>query len=198
MDQGRSVSRLVCRIVAALACCGVPAIATGQDLPRVEVDGGYRFAVIRHEFNWQNYQGWAIEEATYVRPRLAIAVAVDGLYRNWTDPNTGHASESNRRYGLLAGVKVTGSRDRTVVPFGQMLVGIADTRTTLRVVSVPEIAVSASGFAIQPGGGVDVRVTDAFWVQASFDVRVDQPQYSTSWGYPEWRMGAAITYHLRR
>ena len=186
------------RIFAVLACCGVAQFATGQDLPRVEVDGGYRFAVIRHEFDWQNYQGWVVEDVTYVHSRLAIAVAVDGLYRNWTDPNTGNASELNRRYGLLAGVKVTGSRGRTVVPFAQMLVGVAKTRTTLRVGSAPEIVISGSGFAIQPSGGVDVRVTHAAWVQASFDVRIDQPQYSTSWRYPEWRMGVGLAYFLPR
>lgn len=60
----------------------VPAAA--QEPGHFELSGAYAHAVVRHEFDWANYQGWTVEERTYVRPQIAITGVGDALYWTWT------------------------------------------------------------------------------------------------------------------
>jgi len=183
---------------ATMACCGIASLARSQDLPRVEVAGGYGLAVVRHEFDWKDYQGWAIQEGTFVRPRLALPVSVDAVYWNWTAPNIRTVGEQHRRYGFLAGVRASGSPGRSVIPFVQVLAGVARASYRLYGLESSDVVGSGSVFTIQPGVGVDVRVSRALAIRASIDARVGRPRFALSWQYPDWRIGAGLVYRFTR
>jgi len=177
--------------------CSSPT-AQAQDLSRVEVAGAYQNVALRHEFDWADYHGWGIEEATFIRPQLAVPVVVDAVYWNWVAPNTSTVGQHNRRYGFLAGVRATGSRDRPLIPFVQMLAGVARVSHVLYFPGIPDYASATSVFAVQPGAGVDFRVRPTAWIRASFDARVGQPRYAISWQYPEWRFQVGLVYRFAK
>ena len=185
-------------VCATLACCGISSSARGQDLSRVEVAAGYTLAMIRHDFDWKPYQGWAIEEATFVRPRLAVPITVDGVYWNWTAPNTPTVGEKHHRLGFLAGVRATGDRHGSMTPFVEVLAGVVRASYRLYGLSESDFVGSDSAFAIQPGGGFDLRLNRWLSVRASVDARVASPRFATAWKYPEWRFGAGLSYRANK
>jgi hypothetical protein len=179
-------------------CGGIASSVRAQDVPRIEIGGGYQNAAIRHEFEWANYQGWSIEEATFVRPRLALPVVVDAAFWNWVDPRNSSGGERHSIYGFLAGLRVTASQDRTAVPFVQMLAGRGQSKVVLSSPGSPSLQLADSAFVIQPGGGVDVRLTRQVWIRSSVAARVAEPLHTFSWQYAEWRFGAGLVFGFTR
>jgi len=167
-----------------------------QEEGRFELAAGYSNAVIQHDFDRVNYQGWTIEGDTYVRPHIAIAGLVDAVYWTFTVPTTQEVVDSKRRYGVLGGIRVAGERDRSIVPFAHILAGIALEHSTLGP-SGARLDLSDSAFALQPGGGVDVRILRRWWVRTSLAARVSGAQHSIAWHYPEWRFGAGVAYRFQ-
>lgn len=88
----------------------------------------------------------------------------------------------------------TGARGRSVIPFVQFLAGVAHSSDTLRNLPEPDLLIGSSAFAIQAGGGVDLRVSRHLLVRTSGNVRIDRPQYSIDWHYPEWKFDVGVAY----
>lgn len=68
---------------------------------------------------------------------------------------------------FMAGPRLSGGRHAGISPFGQVLFGSAWASTSL--LSVSE---TVSHFAYQPGGGVDLNVSDRFGIRIEGDYRV--------------------------
>lgn len=178
-------------VVATLVLCLAAASAWAQEL---DVAGGYGYAAIRHEFDWKNYQGFWLGTSLYVRPRLGIVGEFDRLA--WSHTYNALVSETHRRYGYLGGVKFTSRRDRSASGFVQALAGVARDHTTL--ISGFATELSDNTFAVQFGGGGDVHLTRAVSVRTAGDVRINGPQHSTDWHFPEWRLQAGVVYGFQR
>ena len=176
-------------IFATIACCCIAPNASGQDVPVIEVAGAYETVMIRHEFDWKPYQGWAVEASTYVRTQLAITGAIDGSY--W-GKSFGQVSESHNHYGFLAGITATPNPARRAVPFMRVLAGVDTTKTTLR--GFGDLVISGSAFALQLGGGVGLRLTRALSIRPTLEARFVNPRYTFAWHYPQWRFGFGIAY----
>jgi hypothetical protein len=183
--------------VTMVVCLRSSAPAMAQEEGRFELAAGYSHAVIQHDVDRVNYQGWAIEENTYVRPHIAIAGLVDAVYWTFTVPTTQEVVDSKRRYGVLGGIRVTGERDHSIVPFAHILAGIAHAHSTLGPSGPRQLDLSDSAFALQPGGGVDVRGSRRWWVRTSVAARVNGAQHSLAWHFPEWRFGAGVAYRFQ-
>jgi hypothetical protein len=172
-------------VAAALALCGTSASAQGFD-----VAGGYADAPVRGEFDWQNYQGFWFGGSAYVRPQMAIVGQFDRVV--WSRTFSPVISGTHREYGYLGGIKFTSQRQRAASGFVEALAGVAQGHTTLRVGSATEL--SGSMFAIQGGGGGDVRLTPALSIRMVGEIRIRGPQHSFGWQFPEWRILVGVAY----
>ena len=170
-------------IFATIACCCIAPNASGQDVPVIEVAGAYETVMIRHEFDWKPYQGWAVDASTYVRPQLAIT----GARGRQLDGPAIH-------YGFLAGITATPNPARRAVPFMRVLAGVDTTKTTLR--GFGDLVISGSAFALQLGGGVSLRLTRALSIRPTLEARFVNPRYTFAWHYPQWRFGFGIAYRV--
>ena len=187
--------KTICAFFMTIAYCTVaPSSATAQDAPRFEVAGAYRLALIRQEFDWQDYQGWAIEADAYIRPQLAIATAVDRV--RWSRTFNQFIGESHREYGFLAGVKAVSDPERSIMRFVQIMAGLTYFSSTLH--TLPDLEITNYEFVIQPGVGVERRMGRHVSIRASLDARLGDLRYVQSWQYPEWRFGAGVVYRLNR
>ena len=196
VNRGRSqaASRIGTRglcVIATVVLCGAPSSATAQ---KSDVAGGYGYAAIRHEFDWKNYQGFWLGTSLYVRSQLGIVGEFDRLV--WSRTYNASVGETHRRYGYLGGVKFTSRRDRSASGFVQALAGVGHDHTTLG--TGDELELSGSTFAIQFGGGGDFHLTQAVSVRTAGDVRINGPQHSTDWHFPEWRLQAGVVYGFQR
>jgi hypothetical protein len=68
---------------------------------------------------------------------------------------------------FMAGPRVAGTARAAISPFGQVLFGAA--RATTSLLSVSE---TVSHFSYQPGGGVDLNLSDRFGVRVEGDYRI--------------------------
>jgi len=155
--------------------------------------GGYSVAFVPGEYSGHSYSGWAVEQATFIRDRLAIVAVVDANY--WSHTYNAYSSESHSLYGFVGGVRRTGPRTERIVPFVQFLAGAAHSSDTLDGGGY-SIPISSTWFAIQPGIGFDVTVLRALGIRASLTGRINRPQYSEAWHFIEWRLGLETVYRF--
>ena len=160
--------------------------------------GGYGYAAIRHEFDWNNYQGFWLGTSLYVRPQLGIVGEFDRLV--WSRTYNASVGVTHRRYGYLGGIKFTSPRDRSASGFVQALAGVGHDHTTLTIgtgrMGIWSFQAARSPFKF--GGGGDVHLTQAMSVRTAGDVRINGPQYSTDRHFPEWRLQAGVVYCFQR
>jgi hypothetical protein len=186
-------------LIASLVLLALPASVKGQaktsaePMARFEIAGGYSVAFVPGEYTGHSYAGWAAEQATFIRDRLAIVALVGGNY--WSHTYDANISESDNLYGFLGGVRRTGARTKRVVPLAQFLAGAAYSNATL-VAGGYSTPISSTGFAIQPGVGFEVTVLRGLGIRASLDGRVISPQYSEAWHFTEWRLGLETVYRI--
>ncbi|OFW03459.1 MAG: hypothetical protein A3I61_16835 [Acidobacteria bacterium RIFCSPLOWO2_02_FULL_68_18] len=140
--------------MVSLFCLAAPVAA--QDVP-VEVAGGY--ALVRFQDQdaapFENVPaGWFASGAVEVGGRLPLAIVgeVSGHYKN--DEAFGFEADLDT-YTFLGGVRYY-RRLARLTPFGQFLAGGAWSKGEVRALRFME---KGTDFAIQPGGGVDVRLT---------------------------------------
>jgi hypothetical protein len=100
----------------------------------------------------QTAPGVAVDASVLVARRPAIALGVVGDFGL-------HRFNDLRITSMGAGARVTGRAGRDVQPFGQMLLGL-------------ERCCGSRDVFWQPGGGVDVRLTDRINVRGQLDVRL--------------------------
>ena len=55
-----------------------------------------------------------------------------------------------------------------------------------------------TSFLVEFGGGGEFRLTRAVSVQSGGNLRINGPQHSTLWLFPEWRLQAGVVYRYQR
>jgi hypothetical protein len=181
-------------VLAGLVVLAASTPALAQDFPRVDVSGGYQGALVEEELF---STGWYFDVAGNVTPWLGIVFQVGGNSRSlsqtesgtifieppfgpgdvtYTESQTGDASLNQ----YMGGVRLN-ARGGRVTPFGQFLVGIVKGKSegtysytlTPPVPDFPDSTFSfsdeSSDFAIQFGGGVDIRIAGGFGLRAGGD-----------------------------
>ena len=160
--------------------------AAQQPTPKVEVSVGY--VVVRDQDIYRETfpLGWNIDVATQMTRRLTIVGEVGGAYRHVDLLGTGFDLSVHT---LMAGPRLSGWQSGRLAPFAHILVGGALVRA-----SVFGERSSTIMLALQPGAGVDVRLTDLVGVRIGGDYRL-----SLSGGAEiEFRVGTGAVFRVGR
>jgi hypothetical protein len=116
--------------------------------------------------------GWVFAVTGNLNNVFAIVGEVGGSYKSisilGTDVNA-------RVHAFLGGVKFQNAASPKAVPFAQILLG-----ETLFNASFLGDSASEHAFAIQPGAGVDIKVTPAFGVRVQADFRINHAEGDTN------------------
>ena len=107
--------------------------------------------------------GWNVDVATRMTRRLKIVGEVGGAYGNLDVLGTRFDLNVHT---LMAGPRLSGWQSGRLAPFAHILVGGAR-----NMASVFGESSSTTMLALQPGGGVDVRLTDRIGVRIGGDYR---------------------------
>ena len=171
--------RFVGVIVLALAMLSVAAPAAAQEevLPRLSVTGGYQFL---RDPSWDTnlLYGWFVAVAKRVGERASIVAEGSGSYDKY--PGTKHTIH---RYGILGGIKIQGGGDGPR-PFVQFLSGLSRQSGDVGV---------QDGFIFQPGGGVDIRLSERLSMRGFGDYRYLR-ELGVTWH--QWRFGGGLMVKL--
>lgn len=205
------------RSLTVLAVCALTATAprpvSAQDIgdlpvPLVEVSGGYMFM---RDFSDEDElgvgdvdfpAGWYFSAAVNPTQWLGLVGEVGGSYKNDFEAGPPGFSVSNtaRVYTFLGGPRFFHKAGR-VVPFVQVLAGVAHMR--LKTVFPTEIyapgtfKADTTAFAIQPGAGLTVLLTETVGVRVSGDYRsiMDFAGEEETIYMNEFRLAAGFTLH---
>ena len=178
---------LLSRIVAAVSVCGVsvaPAPAFAQTHAGLgEISAGYMF--LRDTSDQVpsgpkvNFPvGWYVSGAVNPTGWLGLVGEVSGSHRNnidftITSNETYSYSTDAQIYTVLGGPRFFHKAGR-VAPFAQVLAGVAHTRLDITLPQQFGSATrtsNATHFAIQPGGGVTVYMTEHAGIRVAGDYR---------------------------
>jgi len=150
-------------------------------VPAGEVSAGYTFMRFFEEApngdSGVNFPaGWHAGAAANLNHWLAVAGEATGSYKNNLFEFNGEGTSSHvdaSMFTLMVGPRFFSKRGR-VSPFGQFLMGAAHVRANANFVGFGMSNTSTeteTRFAIQPGGGVLVYLTDSVGVRAAADFR---------------------------
>ena len=198
--------RVLLAIVVALLLTPVRVSAQepGIPVPLADVSAGY---VFMHDFtdieaaaNTNFPAGWYFSGAVNPTTWIGIVGEVSGSYKNnmRMDAFMLNASTDVQIYTFMGGGRFFKKVGR-VVPFAQMLAGVAHLRAKTHLTpSMPEIddtfKGSATDFALQPGGGVTIYLTNRVGVRLAGDYRTIIDFAAGDNGYThELRMIAGFT-----
>jgi len=188
-----SMTRLLVLFVVLL---GFAVPAGAQDLPRVEVSGGYQYLnerTLAEELDEGNIHGWYADVAGNVNRWLSVVGEVTGAYKSIDF--FGVASVDVNVHTFMGGVRLSSRSNARVVPFGQVLFGVARGSFGASVFGESIGDESSTEFALQPGGGVNFMVSDAFGVRVAADYR----RIAVDEGSNEFRVavGAVVSFGRR-
>lgn len=168
----------VCLVLLGLA---LPAAA--QTMPKAEVSGGYQLLNLSSGGDSESFpKGWYVDVAGNLNRHIGVVVEVGGNYKSMTESVTvggvsATATADIKLHEFMGGVRVSSRTNPTVVPFAQVLAGgmngsvsVAGSSsiggTTLFSASSAE---SETNFALQVGGGANIRLTDKVGVRVGAD-----------------------------
>jgi hypothetical protein len=144
----------------ALLLWGTPASAQAASDPPLRIAIGYSFLQEQGLGGGPSTtypKGWvASVDRQLGHGRLAVVGEVGGSYR------TNLVVETESLYGFLGGLRIDLVRFGAVRVFAQGLVGLE---------RFAEPGLSERGLALQPGGGIDLRVTHRIAIRAEGDFR---------------------------
>jgi len=154
-----------------LCLLGAPQIVDAQDGPRGEVAGGYQF-MWDGDLEESFPTGWFVSAGANVTGRLAVIGEIAGSHKSTKETGSGADFESSfDLFTYLGGTRIAFAPATSAVrPFAQFLAGAANAQATI-IVAGMTIDESQTRLAIQPGGGVDIRVTDSVAARAMVDYR---------------------------
>ncbi len=167
--------------VAALAVTAVPASA--QDVPKVELSGGYQFLNFSVEGESESMPvGWYFDVAGNLTPMFGIVFQMGGNYKSLDESVTVGgitvtAEADVKVHEFLGGVRLNLRSDSAIVPFAQVLAGAingsADVTASTTIPGIPPISIddeaSGTNFALQVGGGVNFALSDAIGLRVGAD-----------------------------
>jgi hypothetical protein len=201
----RAIPALVVSSMLAL-----PPAASAQEpgsipVPRAEVSGGYMF--MRDFTDMPNGgeldfpAGWYFSGAFNPTTWLGLVGEVGGSYKNNFDVAFDGLRFSNdaRVYTFMGGPRFFRKFGR-IAPFAQVLAGVAHMRATVRfpdeVPGVGTVKEKATDFALQPGGGLTVYLTEHVGARVAADYRsiIDFAEEENDYTN-EFRVIAGFTLH---
>ena len=159
---------------------------SAQSTPKVELSGGYQFLNMSlFSINDENEAmplGWYFDVAGNLTPLFGVVFQVGGNYKTvdlsaTIGVSTLVASADFKVHEFLGGVRMNFRSSRSVVPFGQFLVGgfNGSIKASGSATTPGQAPVtfgnedSTTDFGLQAGGGVNVRLTDAIGLRAGGD-----------------------------
>ena len=154
---------------ASLLVIGLPAPVLAQNRPVSIAGGGYAF--MRDYRVKENFPaGWFATAARDITSWLTGVGEVAGTYKmlDVTFDSTKYTT-TTRLHTFMGGARHSW-RMNGFTPFGQVLVGVAH-ETGGTTIFRPSIGTAETKFALQPGGGVDISLTDRFGVRLAADYR---------------------------
>lgn len=131
--------------------------------------------------------GWVAAVAGHMTDHLAIVGEIGGNYKSVSAPG-GYIDVSE--HSFLGGGRYAFGRDAQLRPFIQTLVGMS--RTSL---SRTEVGVSVNVFTVQPGAGIDFKVSPRVAVRLQADFRwMTLQDIGSGWQY---RLATGVVFALR-
>jgi len=170
-------------LVAAAIVLGAATTAAAQDQPRADIAVSYSFlndSDLDETFKW----GWVGAATVHATDWLALVGEVGGNYRTLEAFDieidlSVHSFLGGARFGAPLG-KVT--------PFGQILLGQARASVSAGALDESE---SVSGFAFQPGAGVDIALGRRTALRVQGDYRAISDDGDTS---SEFRFAVGVAF----
>jgi Outer membrane protein beta-barrel domain len=157
--------------------------ASAQQKPSVDV--GVSWALLG-ESDMTLPAGWVVAVAGHVTDHAAIVGEIGGNYKSASAPG-GPIDVSE--HSFLGGGRYAFGRDAQVRPFVQTLVGMS--RASF---SRTEVGVSFNAFTVQPGAGVDFKVSPKVAVRLQSDFRwMTLQDMGSGWQY---RLAAGVVFAL--
>jgi opacity protein-like surface antigen len=174
-------------VTLAIACLlGLSRSAQAQNAGGIEVAAGYSF-LHDQELEENLPLGWVVSVAGPANAPLSIVGEVGGNYKTLSALGV---DVTLRVHSFLAGVKVASRTGPGVTPFGQILAGAARFSGDVNVAGFG-VGTSETGFALQPGGGVDVGVGARAAVRLEGDYRLVRVEGSNG---NEWRFVVGVVF----
>lgn len=161
---------IACGLLCGLLLVGLPAPVSAQvDVPAHIVAGGYSF--MRDDGLEENFPaGWFVSGAHTLWDWLAAVGEVSGGYKDFDFSVAGTTFSTRARvHTFLGGARYQRALAR-LTPFVQLLAGVARASGGVRVFRL-SIAEAQTEFALQPGGGVDIALTDRVGARLAADYR---------------------------
>jgi hypothetical protein len=163
---------------------------TGLSIPTFETMLGWG---IQHADGGTNLYGWSLNMAGSVTPWFSIVGEVTGNY-DWGHQSNAYIDvhASVQEHAFLGGPKFVGRLvGGRVNPFGQFQAGVLVDHGAVDMVSslrfLPDIHDSGTMtlFALQPGGGVDIGLSDRVALRMQVDARVGfkEGEHATLWRF---------------
>ncbi len=143
--------------------------ASAQDIPKVEVFGGYSFL---HAQGGQNLNGWNASVTTNLSSRLGLTTDFSGHYMTLMEtltlpppfPSPLRVTLRESFHQFLFGPRLSWRAGERFRPFTHALFGLSRESLTSEVFGLPNpsppFTDTEAGFAMALGGGFDVRLND--------------------------------------
>jgi opacity protein-like surface antigen len=138
------------RSLAILAVCLLLSLSAVAQTSKAEVFGGYQYT----RLEGINLNGWNGALTANLTDNFGVTADFSGAYKSESGANT-------KTYTYTFGPVISGRKDAPFTPFAHALFGGFHTS-----VDVLGVSGSANGFAMQIGGGVDVRMSNNLAIRA--------------------------------
>jgi hypothetical protein len=146
---------VVC-LAAGCAALGAAAPASAEETYNAEISGGYQHFAAKQEGDASSvtFKGWYADVSRNVNKMVAIVVSTAGAYNASAAGGGEHVNF--RVLEFMGGVRIK-AKSAKVVPFGEVLVGVAPLKGGARLqVSPGSFRTSETDVAVLGGGGVNM------------------------------------------
>jgi opacity protein-like surface antigen len=173
--------RMCMRVLSiGVVVLGVAVPAAAQTTPRTEISGGYQFLsfAVEGQDNESMPKGWYADVAGNLTPMIGVVFQVGGNYKTFNESITVGgvtlaASADLKVHLFLGGIRINARQNSAFVPYGQVLVGAANSSVDLTgtIPGVPSFSQqdSATNFTLELGGGVNFGLTDNAGIRFGVD-----------------------------
>lgn len=168
-------------VLGGLLLLALPVSSAAQGAPRAEFSAGWRLLQAM-DFDGETDEtfpaGWYADIAVNVTNVVALVGDVSGAYKSFDESVTVggirvDATADLKIHTFMGGVRFSARPNPRVTPFTQVLFGLARADARVEATSTGsgqsfnfDESESENEFAIEAGGGVNLRLTDAIGVRA--------------------------------
>jgi hypothetical protein len=168
-------------VLTAVLLLGVQSPAHAQN--NIDVSAGYQFGhVSQNGFSTTLPYGWNVDVSGAIRPMWAWVGEVGGIYKS-------ENGVTDREHSYQGGVRVFEAVTPMFTPYGQVLLGGLTSSASCSGCS------SASAFSVQPGGGVDIKVSPKASARIAADYRRVFFSDTNGGGRNDFRMVFGVVFH---